>query len=107
MLAYTVTATFDDPRIADEWIDWLRNGHVQEVIAGGATVATIVKMEGPERCVEVRYHFPDRKALDEYERNHAPRLRAEGLQRFPTSRGITYRRSIGSVEFAKSRDHPP
>ena len=36
MFAYTVTATFADSRVADEWITWLRNGHIGQVLEGGA-----------------------------------------------------------------------
>ena len=97
-LAYTVSATFTAPAVAEEWIAWLMDGHVREVIAGGATDAWIVRLDGNERTVEVRYHFPSREAFARYERDHAPRLRAEGLARFPVERGIAYRRSVGVVE---------
>jgi hypothetical protein len=45
----------------------------------------------------VRYHFPSREAFAAYERDHAPRLRADGLRRFPPERGVSYRRSVGVV----------
>ena len=105
MIAYTVTAEFDDPAVAQEWIAWLRDGHLAEVIAGGALDATIVQLDrnagggesgGPIRC-EVRYHFASRESFRRYEQEHAPRLRAEGLQRFPPHRGIRMTRSVGSV----------
>lgn len=106
MIAYTVTAEFDDARVADEWIAWLRDGHLAEVIAGGALSATIVRTDGDVsssasggavvRC-EVRYHFASRESFRRYEQQHAPRLRADGLLRFPPHRGIKMRRSIGEV----------
>jgi hypothetical protein len=99
-LAYTVSATFTDPRVADEWVEWLRDGHVAEVLAGGAIGAQIVDLDaGPDgsRTLEVRYHFPSRESFERYERDHAPRLRADGLARFPAERGVTYRRSVGTV----------
>ena len=94
-IAYTVTATFADKAVADEWLSWLREGHVASVLAAGATDVEIVELDGPARSVEVRYHFPSRQVFEQYEKEHAPRLRAEGLQRFPPERGISYRRSIG------------
>jgi hypothetical protein len=96
-VAYTVAATFEDPAVADEWLRWLAEGHVAEVLAGGATSAVVVELDGPKRSFEVRYRFPSRQAFEAYERDHAPRLRAEGLLRFPTSRGVGYSRSLGVV----------
>ena len=51
----------------------------------------------PELTFEVRYRFPSRQAFDHYEQEIAPRLRAEGLKRFPPEKGISYRRSVGEV----------
>ncbi len=97
MLAYTVAVTFEDATLAEEWLRWLREGHIAEVLAGGATRADIVEMDGPGRSFEVRYLFPSREAFANYEVEHAPRLRADGLKRFPRERGVTYRRSTGAV----------
>ncbi len=99
-LAYTVYTTFQDPALADEWLRWLREGHIAEVKSGGATDAEIIELDDPgagRRAFEVRYHFPSRDAFERYERDHAPRLRAEGLELFPTERGVAYRRAVGVV----------
>ena len=97
MIAYTVSCTFNDPAIADEWIGWLRDEHLAEVCAAGALDAEVIRFDGtPVRC-EVRYHFASREAFVAYERDHAPRLRAEGLKRFPPERGLQYARSLGDV----------
>jgi hypothetical protein len=94
---YTITATFPDRTLADEWLRWLREGHVAEVLAGGATRAEIVALDAPAHAYEVRYQFPSREAFEQYEREGAPRLRAEGLRLFPVEKGIHYRRSTGVV----------
>src|SRR5215813_9149671 len=96
-LVYTVAVTFADAALAESWLRWLRDGHVADVLAGGATAAEIVRMDGADCTYEVRYRFPSREAFAAYERDHAPRLRAEGLQRFPPERGVTYRRTAGVV----------
>jgi hypothetical protein len=96
-IAYTMSAAFTDVRVAKEWIAWLQGGHIDEVIRGGASDAELVEMDGDDRRYEVRYHFPSRDAFRAYEQDHAPRLRAEGLAKFPTSRGITYARSTGII----------
>jgi hypothetical protein len=105
VIAYTVAATFRDAALAAEWLRWLEDGHLAEVLAGGATDAEVVALDGPEPSYEVRYHFPSREAFERYEREHAPRLRAEGLRRFPPEKGVTYRRSVGTVAAARSSGH--
>jgi len=95
---YTVTATFTDRAVADEWIDWLCHHHLADVCAAGASDAEVVRLEGDELRAMVIYHFPDRAAFTKYERDHAPRLRAEGLEKFPAERGVTMTRGLGAVE---------
>jgi len=96
-IAYTVAATFPDQPTADQWLAWLRQGHIAAVLAGGATSAEVVELDGPAHAFEVRYHFPARAVFDRYEKDFAPRLRAEGLKLFPVERGIAYRRSLGTI----------
>lgn len=95
MLAYTVAVTFTNPSQAEAWLKWLCEGHIADVLAGGAIAAEIVQMDSPPLSYEVRYHFPSRDAFAAYERDHAPRLRTEGLKLFPVENGITYRRTVG------------
>lgn len=103
MFAYTVACTFDDLAVAEEWIAWLRDVHLAEVLAAGALDAEVIRMDGePVRC-EVRYRFPSREAFAAYERDHAPALRAKGLERFPVSKGIKYGRTTGEVRLTQFR----
>jgi hypothetical protein len=106
-VVYTVTVTFADERVADEWLRWLCPEHVNAVLAAGALDAEVVAVDtdGPGRTLEVRYHFAARDDFARYEREHAPRLRAEGLQRFPPERGITYRRALGVATATFRRPH--
>lgn len=100
LFSYTVSCTFGDPRIAQEWIDWLRDEHLREVLAAGALDAEVIRCEvaaGAKPRVEVRYHFESKTAFDAYVSDHAPRLRAEGLKRFAPERGLAYERASGEV----------
>ena len=100
MIAYTVACNFNEPLVAEEWIAWLREEHLAQVIAAGALDAEVILVEhtaGSSGRCEVRYHFADRKSFALYERDHATRLRAEGLKRFPPERGLSYERSLGEV----------
>jgi hypothetical protein len=100
MFSYTVAAEFDDLAVADEWLAWMRGGHLQDVCDAGAIDAEAIRVDtapGDAARCEARYHFASREAFARYERDHAPRLRAEGLARFPASRGVRYVRSTGEV----------
>jgi hypothetical protein len=103
---YTVIASFDDPAVAAEWVAWLRDEHLADVIAAGALEAEVVAIEGEAAApieLEVRYRFTDRASLERYFNDHAPRLRAEGLAKFPPERGIRYRRSVGEAVVTQAR----
>lgn len=108
-IAYTVSCTFADAAVAERWLAWLKDKHLADVLAGGATHATVVQyteqLEDPQAAVhlEVRYRFASREAFEVYEREHAPALRAEGLERFPLSLGLTYSRRVGEIVAEESR----
>lgn len=103
-IRYTVACTFTDPEVATRWLAWLEDGHLADVCAAGAESAEAVRMDGDSAngdtvTYEARYVFPSRAAFEAYERDHAPRLRAEGLEKFPLDLGLTYRRSVGEAVF--------
>ena len=101
-VAYTVIAEIPDEGTLREYLAWLTPGHIGEVVAAGATGAQVIGpmpgadggFQGPIR-VESRYIFPTLEAFRAYETIHAPRLRAEGLERFGPQRGIRMSRSVG------------
>lgn len=95
--SYTVRATFTTAAVREEWINWLREMHLREVCEAGAMDAEVVRLDGETLICEVRYHFESRAAFAAYEKNHAPRLREDGLKRFPPERGVTYARGTGEV----------
>lgn len=98
-IAYTVAAVFPSRDLALEYVAWLEDGHIDEVIQGGAHSAMIVRITEPEIPirVEVRYIFSNRGVFDTYLAQHAPALRAQGLKRFPPERGIRFERTLGDV----------
>jgi hypothetical protein len=73
-----------DREVAVEYRSWLE-AHIQEILAlPGFECAELLREEGTtERCIFVtHYWLRDRDALEGYMRDHAPRLRADGMQRF-------------------------
>lgn len=104
-LRYVVGVTLPDDATAQGWLDWLRNGHIAEVLAGGATSADIFKIDGTPNSYEIEYFFPSRAAFAIYERDRAPRLRDEGRKLFPPEQGVVYRRTTG--ELIQEFSEPP
>jgi hypothetical protein len=96
-VAYTVAVTFADRKMAKEWLSWLADGHIAKVLAAGASDAEVVFLENDGLSFEIRYHFPSRGTFAAYQKEMGPRLRAEGLARFPEANGVTYRRTVGLV----------
>lgn len=99
---YAVTATLPDLSTRDEFVHWLRTGHVQDVLRGGATRAEIIVMDvdGGSLAVKAAYAFPDRATFERYLSEHAPRLRAEGIAKFGSRPGVSFIRELGShIEF--------
>jgi len=99
-IAYAVRATLPDLDARDEYDRWLTvEGHVRAVLAGGAQRGDVVifdRTDDEPIRVEVRYTFASREAFAAYERDHAPALRAEGIEKFG-DRGITFERNVGEI----------
>lgn len=99
LFRYTVQCEFtgNDQDLIDRWLNWLLPGHIQDVIDCGAIAAEVIKLESDNPTFAINYTFPDQDAFVVYERDHAPRLRAEGKQLFPHEWGLVYSRSTAEV----------
>ncbi|MCE7939345.1 DUF4286 domain-containing protein [bacterium] len=95
VVLYVVSCAFTDPAVAEAWVAWLRDGHLAEVCAAGARDAQVFRIDGDALRYDVHYRFGSRAAFERYLAEAAPRLRAEGLRRFPTALGLTYTRWVG------------
>lgn len=86
MIIYNVTVNIDES-IHDEWLDWMKNKHIDEVVGTGCFVsARLVKVLVEEEMggitYSVQYFAPNREALERYKKEYAPALKQEGLERF-------------------------
>lgn len=97
-LSYSVTATLPDAATRDEYVEWLAEGHVRQVIDAGASEGWVIRIDDPEEPlrVESRYIFPTSEAFRAYVEHHAPALREDGLRRFG-GRGVGFERRVGTV----------
>jgi hypothetical protein len=100
MFSYTVAVEFDgEPAaaraVAAEYEAWLVDGHLADVVAAGAREASMVRLDGERPRLEAHYLFADAAAFARYEQGPAAALRADGLARFPPSRGVRASRRTG------------
>jgi hypothetical protein len=107
MIVYTVKCEFDDPAVAEAWERWLRDEHAADVCGAGALDAEVVRLDGAPSRLECRYHFASRETFAAYERDHAPRLRAEGMARVPACGGVRFERTLGTLVASERRRLSP
>lgn len=86
MILYNVTINIDDT-VHDQWLNWMQEKHIPEVLATGKfSAARIVKVLVEEEMGGTTYatqYTTDSKAtLDKYYQEDAPRLREEGQRLF-------------------------
>ncbi|MDI9311771.1 MAG: DUF4286 family protein [Limnohabitans sp.] len=86
MIIYNVTVNVHES-VHDQWLDWMQNKHIAEVIATGKfSSAKLVKILVEEEMGGITYavqYFTDSKeTLQRYYDEDAPRLQAEGRQLF-------------------------
>lgn len=97
MVVYEVNLEFD-VAIATAYRAWLA-AHIREILGlPGFVSAQVHEVTEPLPTagrvgISVRYLVRDAQSLDDYLREHAPRLRAEGLERFGEE-GVRIRRRL-------------
>jgi hypothetical protein len=99
MFSYTVRCEFSDPEVARQWIEWLRQSHIRDVLNAGAQSAEVFSIIGEHETYEIRYRFASQQDFAAYELHHAPRLRKEGLEKFPLELGLRYTRATAELVF--------
>ena len=86
MIIYNVTSNIDES-IHTDWLTWMKQEHIPQVLATGkfekaTLVRVLVEEEMGGVTYSVQYKTNSREALESYYKEHAPKLRAEGLKRF-------------------------
>lgn len=89
---YTVVCECESVEVAERFEAWLLGGHAMHVVEAGALECETVRRD--ERTLENRYVFASREAFERYEREGAPRLRADGIASFGSS--VRFTRSTGT-----------
>ena len=94
MLVYTVTVRFPSEELMEDFLGWLEDDHMAEVVAAGAEDGEGIVLDSDEFIAEARYRFASREAFAEYDAGPARTLRSEASQRF-VERGAHFERSTG------------
>lgn len=89
MIIYNVTIKLDES-IHEQWLSWLQDIHIPEVIATGCfTKATVLRLmeiddsEGPTYAIQ---YFAESKALyNKYIELHAPEMRQRSFDKWGNS----------------------
>ena len=87
MIIYEVNLTVE-PEIADGYGSWLEP-HIEEILGlpgfeGGIWLSRDPEAEDPpgRKLWTIQYFLKNRKSLDDYLQQHAPRFRKQALDRF-------------------------
>lgn len=99
-IIYNVTVSID-PSIEHDWLTWMRSVHIPEVMATGCFLESrISKMNNEDEGVctyAMTYVAYDQETLDNYQRDHAPRLQVDHKQRYE-GRFAAFRSTLNVVE---------
>lgn len=85
MVVYNVTISIDQSS-ADEWLEWMREVHIPDVMnTGHFRDSKICRVHGEEEggtTFAIMYTAKSQQDLDEYQEKHAPKLQLEHSNRF-------------------------
>jgi hypothetical protein len=97
-ILYEVTTELIDPEIVSAWSSWIVREHIADVMNAGASSGRLFRIDTDDGTPKfsVQYEFATRAALDAYLRDHAPRLRDEGMRRFSPEK-VRYSRRVGQL----------
>jgi len=86
MIIYNVTIKTAHS-ITDEWLNWLKEEHIADVINTGcfthATVLRLLDIDEEDGITHaIQYHATDKKLYEEYLEKHADSMRKKGMDKW-------------------------
>ncbi len=87
MYIYNVTTNVE-ASVHDEWLEWMKGTHIPEMLATGKFSSAkmckvLVEEEMGGTTYSVQFTVADKNTLEKYYATEAPKLREDGLKRFP------------------------
>lgn len=100
MYIYNVTINIDES-VEKQWLLWMQK-HIPEVLATGKFISAkltqvLVEEEMGGVTYSVQYTANSREDLDNYYKNDAPKLRADGMEKF-TNKMLAFRTELKVIE---------
>jgi hypothetical protein len=100
MVLYSVTVNVLE-EIHDEWIGWMRDKHVPDVMNTGCFVMhKIMRLKEPKQdgiTYSFQYYCESPEKLAEYQTKHAPALQAEVNQKY-ANKFVAFRTILDVIE---------
>ena len=85
MIIYSVTVKIDNG-VHDEWLHWMKTIHIPDVMATKLfiehRIAKIMVDDDDGINYSIQYTCNNMDTLEQYQRDHAPRLQAEHTKRY-------------------------
>lgn len=85
MIIYNVTVNIEN-EVHDEWLHWMKRVHIPDVMKTGyfleSKICKILVEEEQGTSYSIQYTCANMEDLREYQRDHAPRLQKEVLDRY-------------------------
>lgn len=85
MYIYNVTVSVDR-ELAEDWLNWMKTVHVPDVLNTGHftgnKICKVLNVNDEGETFSVQYTFEKMSDIEEYQKNHAPRLQAEHTKRY-------------------------
>jgi hypothetical protein len=85
VILYNVTINIDDD-VHDEWLQWMKEVHIPEVMATGLflenRVARILAEEEGGKAYSIQYLLKNMADYNTYQAQHAPQLQAKHTERY-------------------------
>lgn len=85
MIIYNVTVNIEND-VHDEWLEWMKTKHIPDVMATGFflenKLCKVLVEEEQGTTYSFQYTCNNMEELQEYQREHAPRLQKEVADRY-------------------------
>jgi hypothetical protein len=85
MYIYNVTVSIDK-ELAEEWLNWMKTIHIPDVLSTGYftenKICKVLHVNDDGETYSIQYTFNTMEDIEDYQKNHAPRLQAEHSKRY-------------------------
>lgn len=102
MIVYSVTVQIDT-EIEKEWLQWMKNKHIPDVMASGCFLKYEIKKlldpieSNAVSTYNIQYYSPSMETLETYFQHYAPELQKEHSERYQ-NRFVAFRTILQLLE---------